>query len=319
MAPSPTSNRARAERGRRRASAARGSFDDGLDADRSPTRSTPSWSPRSPRRTPRSSLACIAAGKPVMCEKPLAPTAAECEADPRGRGRARAGGSSSSATCAATTPATGRSRRRSTAGAIGEALILHNVHRNPTVAEAFTSFMTMTDSMIHEVDTSRWLLGEEITAVQVIPPKRTPLAVAHLQDPQFAVFTTESGDPRRPSSSSPTASTATTSGASSWARLGRRRSCQPDRRRAGRRPGSTREPVPPTGGSGSATPTRPSSRPGSAASSAARSSAPAPGRATRRRRVVEVGVEAVETGADDIEYIEKPDATSPSRRDAVAG
>ena len=73
------------------------------------------------------------------------------------------------------------------------ALVLHNVHRNATVGEAYTSFMTMTDSMIHEVDTTRWLLGEEITAVQVIPPKRTPLAFAHLQDPQFAVFTHRSG------------------------------------------------------------------------------------------------------------------------------
>ena len=53
--------------------------------------------------------------------------------------------------------------------------------------------MTMTDSIIHEIDTSRWLLGEEIVAVQVIPPKRTPKAYPHLQDPQFAAFTTESG------------------------------------------------------------------------------------------------------------------------------
>ena len=78
-------------------------------------------------------------------------------------------------------------------GAIGEPLILHNVHRNAVVPETFTSFMTMTDSMIHEVDVSRWLLDEEITAVQVIAPKRTPNAFPHLQDPQFAVFTTESG------------------------------------------------------------------------------------------------------------------------------
>ena len=70
---------------------------------------------------------------------------------------------------------------------------MHNVHRNATVGEAYTSFMTMTDSMIHEVDTTRWMLDEEITSVQVIPPKRTPKAFPHLQDPQFAVFGTESG------------------------------------------------------------------------------------------------------------------------------
>ena len=137
-------------------------------------------------------LACIAAGKPVMCEKPLAPTAPDAKRS-----------------CAAEVahgkrlvivgymrrydPGYRRGQGRARGGPIGEALMLHNVHRNATVGEAFTSFMTMTDSMIHEVDATRWLLGEEITAVQVIPPKRTPLASAHLQDPQFAVFTTRVG------------------------------------------------------------------------------------------------------------------------------
>jgi len=137
-------------------------------------------------------LACITAGKPVMCEKPLAPTTPECEA------------------ILAAEVAFGRRlvivgymRRYDPgyrlvkgaleAGTIGVPLMLHNVHRNATVGEAFTSFMTMTDSMIHEVDTTRWLLGEEITSVQVIAPKRTPNAFPHLQDPQFAVFGTETG------------------------------------------------------------------------------------------------------------------------------
>ena len=137
-------------------------------------------------------LACINAGKPVMCEKPLAPTVPECEQIV-----------AAEAAYGKRLVIVGYMRRYDPgyrqvkasleSGAIGDALILHNVHRNATVGEAYTSFMTMTDSMIHEVDTSRWLLGEEITAVQVIPPKRTPKAFPHLQDPQFAVFTTESG------------------------------------------------------------------------------------------------------------------------------
>ena len=137
-------------------------------------------------------LACIAAGKPVMCEKPLAPTVPECE-------QILAAESAFGKRLVIVgymrryDPGYRQVKATLESGAIGDALILHNVHRNATVGEGYTSFMTMTDSMIHEVDTSRWLLGEEITAVQVIPPKRTPKAFPHLQDPQFAVFTTESG------------------------------------------------------------------------------------------------------------------------------
>jgi myo-inositol 2-dehydrogenase/D-chiro-inositol 1-dehydrogenase len=137
-------------------------------------------------------LASIAAGKPVMCEKPLAPTVPECEQILEAE-----------VAHGKRLVIVGYMRRYDAgyrqvkgaleAGTIGDPLVLHNVHRNATVGESYTSFMTMTDSMIHEVDTTRWLLGEEITAVQVVPPKRTPLAFPHLQDPQFAIFTTESG------------------------------------------------------------------------------------------------------------------------------
>lgn len=137
-------------------------------------------------------LASIAAGKPVMCEKPLAPTTAECEqilaAEVAfGRRLVIVG------YMRRYDPGYREVKAALAAGTIGDPLILHNVHRNATVGESYTSFMTMTDSMIHEVDTTRWLLDEEITSVQVIPPKRTPRAFPHLQDPQFAVFGTESG------------------------------------------------------------------------------------------------------------------------------
>jgi myo-inositol 2-dehydrogenase/D-chiro-inositol 1-dehydrogenase len=137
-------------------------------------------------------LACIAAGKPVMCEKPLAPTVPECEQIlaaevAHGRRLVIVG------YMRRYDPGYRQVKATLDAGTIGDALIVHNVHRNSTVGEAYTSFMTMTDSMIHEVDTTRWLLGEEITSVQVIPPKRTPKAFPHLQDPQFAVFGTETG------------------------------------------------------------------------------------------------------------------------------
>jgi myo-inositol 2-dehydrogenase/D-chiro-inositol 1-dehydrogenase len=137
-------------------------------------------------------LACIAVGKPVMCEKPLAPTVPECEAIlmaevAYGKRLVIVG------YMRRYDPGYRQVKASLEAGTIGDPLIMHNIHRNATVGEAYTSFMTMTDSMIHEVDTTRWMLDEEITSVQVIPPKRTPRAFPHLQDPQFAVFGTESG------------------------------------------------------------------------------------------------------------------------------
>ena len=96
-------------------------------------------------------LACIAAGKPVLCEKPLAPTTPECEQvlDAEvalGRRLVIVG------FMRRYDPGYRQVKASLDSGAIGEALMLHNVHRNPTVPESFTSFMTMTDSMIHEVD-----------------------------------------------------------------------------------------------------------------------------------------------------------------------
>ena len=52
-------------------------------------------------------LAAIAAGKPVFCEKPLAPAREACLRI-IGAEMAAAAGSSRSASCAGTTPATGR-------------------------------------------------------------------------------------------------------------------------------------------------------------------------------------------------------------------
>ncbi len=137
-------------------------------------------------------LACIAAGKPVMCEKPLAPTGAECRRildaeEAFGRRLVIVG-------YMRRYDAGYRQVKASLdSGAIGAPLMAHNIHRNATVPETFTSFMTISDSMIHEIDVTRWLFGEEISTVQVVPPKRSPKAFPHLQDPQFALFRTSSG------------------------------------------------------------------------------------------------------------------------------
>ena len=57
-------------------------------------------------------------------------------------------------------------------------------YRNPSVPPHFDSAMTVKDSLVHEVDVTRFLLGEEITSIQVITPTPNSLAAEGLSDPQ---------------------------------------------------------------------------------------------------------------------------------------
>ncbi|MDQ0765884.1 Gfo/Idh/MocA family protein [Streptomyces canus] len=129
---------------------------------------------------------------PVLCEKPLTPDAASAlrvvEAEQRlGRRRAQVG----------------FMRRYDTeymklkslleTGQLGRPLMLHNRHRNAASPPFFTSSMLISDSVAHETDVTRWLLGHEITAVTVLRPTPSVNAPDDLQDPQFVVFETDGG------------------------------------------------------------------------------------------------------------------------------
>ncbi|WP_369054411.1 Gfo/Idh/MocA family protein [Kineococcus terrestris] len=78
-------------------------------------------------------------------------------------------------------------------GELGAPLFLHCAHRNASTPPNFSSEMLMLDSVVHEVDSTRYLLGEEITAVTVLRPRVTANAPEGLQDPQFVLMETESG------------------------------------------------------------------------------------------------------------------------------
>jgi myo-inositol 2-dehydrogenase/D-chiro-inositol 1-dehydrogenase len=90
-------------------------------------------------------------------------------------------------------PAYGEIKAVIASGELGVPLIVHNRHRNPTVPQSYTADMAINDTAIHEVDTMRWLLGEEIVTARVDKPRPTSNRFPHLQDPLVLVLTTESG------------------------------------------------------------------------------------------------------------------------------
>ena len=52
-------------------------------------------------------------------------------------------------------------------GAIGAPLIFNSVHRNPSMPGHFVSEMALNDTAVHDIDISRFLLGDEPVAVTV--------------------------------------------------------------------------------------------------------------------------------------------------------
>ncbi|MET3203812.1 MULTISPECIES: Gfo/Idh/MocA family oxidoreductase [unclassified Arthrobacter] len=76
---------------------------------------------------------------------------------------------------------------------LGELLMLHHQHRNPTTPPGFTNEMLINDSVVHEFDAIRFFTGEEITSVQVRLGKATRNAPNGQHDPQHVLLETESG------------------------------------------------------------------------------------------------------------------------------
>lgn len=137
-------------------------------------------------------LAAFEHDLPVLCEKPLTPDAASAlrvlEAEQKlGHRRVQVG-----------------FMRRYDAeymklkslletGQLGRPLMLHNRHRNVASPPGWTSEMLINDSVTHEMDVTRWLLGHEITSVTVLAPTASGNAPDGIRDPQFVLFETDGG------------------------------------------------------------------------------------------------------------------------------
>jgi len=135
-------------------------------------------------------IACIRAGKPVLCEKPLAPTAAEglrvIEAElSHGRRLVQLG------FMRRFDPGYTEMKGLLDSGRFGEALAFHCVHRNASAPAHFDSVAAIVNSCVHEVDISRFVLSAELSSVRVFRAKRSKRA--HFDDPMLVVFETDKG------------------------------------------------------------------------------------------------------------------------------
>ena len=148
-----------------------------------------SWGPAHEEQV----VAAIEAGKPVFCEKPLAPSSGACL-------RIMDAEMAAGRRCVQV----GFMRRYDAAyqamkatlddGSIGAPLLMHCAHRNPSVPPyGFTTEMIISDSAVHEMDLVRWLFGEEIVAASVLKPRRSGQAPAGLQDPLILLLEMASG------------------------------------------------------------------------------------------------------------------------------
>lgn len=137
-------------------------------------------------------LEAFAHDLPVLCEKPLTPDAASAlrvlQAEQKhGRRRVQVG------FMRRYDAEYMRLKALLDGGGLGRPLMLHNRHRNASSPPGFTSENLINDSVVHEMDVTRWLLDQEITAVTVLRPKPSSNAPEGLADPQFVIFETDGG------------------------------------------------------------------------------------------------------------------------------
>jgi myo-inositol 2-dehydrogenase/D-chiro-inositol 1-dehydrogenase len=135
-------------------------------------------------------LACIRAGKPVLCEKPLAASNDACREIVAaelayGKRLVQVG------FMRRFDPGYVTMRDTLRSGSLGKPIFLHCVHRNKIAPDYITSDLVIANSAVHEMDVARFLLDEEFAAVTVISARASRLSSQ--RQPQFVVLETVAG------------------------------------------------------------------------------------------------------------------------------
>lgn len=140
-------------------------------------------------------VAAVRAGKPVLCEKPLAPTVAECLHVVRAELDAIGPGGSplvSLGFMRRFDPGYVQLKAALDAGEGGAPLLLHCISRGVGSAPGASNESSVTGSAIHEFDALPWLLGSPIVEVSWHGPRCSSEAIG-LQDPQLLLLRTADG------------------------------------------------------------------------------------------------------------------------------
>jgi len=137
-------------------------------------------------------LACLAAGKPTLCEKPLAPLAEDARAVMDAE---VAGGRQLIMMGFMRRFDPGYAELKSQLGpdGIGDPLIVRNTHRNEIAPYGLDSALSLTNAAIHEIDINRWLTEDEYAWVHVLTGRSGPLTPPGQHDPLFVLLQTTLG------------------------------------------------------------------------------------------------------------------------------
>ncbi|MCP1103572.1 myo-inositol 2-dehydrogenase/D-chiro-inositol 1-dehydrogenase [Aequitasia blattaphilus] len=79
------------------------------------------------------------------------------------------------------------------AGEIGAPLLVHSAHRNVASGQGVTEDFMITQTCIHEIDLTKWLIQDDYDSVRCIVGRTSKEAPEGLRDPQMVMIRTKSG------------------------------------------------------------------------------------------------------------------------------